>query len=201
MTPRVLQLSAHLGKQHLQLVEGPAVVELQQTQTQPLYPLKHGTKLQQPRIAQPLLLRPGANGQLEFAHGDVDEASSFEVLVHEVCARAQVDADLHRRLALLITPCVEGGAWVARGGLDDARVVHFLQLDVAAWFGVGVGLLKESGPVAYAACHGAHVDQVEVAQWPGPVCFCVVDFIFDVWGNPAIIISFEVYRMLSQLML
>ena len=99
---------------------------------------------------------------------------------------AQVDADLERRLALLVAPRVEGGAWVARGGLDDGRVVHFLQLDVAPWFGVGVRLLEESRPVAYAACHGAHVDQVEVVQWPGPVCFCVVDFIFDVWGDPTL---------------
>ena len=96
---------------------------------------------------------------------------------------------------------MEGGAWVARGGLDGARVVHFLQLDVATRLCVGIGLLEESGPVAYAACHGAHVDQVEVVQWPGPVCFCIVDFIFDVRGDPAILISFVVYRMLSQLML
>jgi hypothetical protein len=201
MTPRILQLRPHFGKQHLQLIEGPAVVELQQAQAQPLYPLKHSAELQQPRVAQPLLLRPGANGQLELAHGDVDEAGGFEVLVHEVRARAQVDADLHRRLALLVTPRVEGGARVARGGLDDSEVVHFLQFDVAAWFGVGVGLLEQSGPVAYAACHGTHVDQFEVVQWPGPVCFCVVDFIFDVWGHPAIVISCEVYRMLLKLML
>ena len=90
MTPRVLQLSAHLGKQHLQLVEGPAVVELQQTQTQPLYPLKHGTKLQQPRIAQPLLLRPYC-----LCHRDVrvEEAAEAAASVERLdCSGAQRQA-------------------------------------------------------------------------------------------------------------
>jgi hypothetical protein len=62
--------------------------------------------------------------------------------------------------------------------LDDAHVVHFLEFNVPAWFGVSVffladrewgeewscffslpeGLFEELVEVADAASHGAHVD-------------------------------------------
>ncbi len=162
MTPRVLQFRPDPRQQNLQLIQRPAIIKLEQPQTQPLNPLQHGTQLQKPRIPKPLLLRPRPNREFKLPDLDINEPCFFKTGLHKLHAGAQIHADFQRGVALLRAPGVECGTWVARCGLDDAEVVHFLELDVASWFGVGVGLQKELVPVADAACHGAHVDEVEV---------------------------------------
>ena len=136
MASRVPQLGAYFGKQYLDLIERPAVVELEQAQTQSLDAVDHGTELQQASVTQAFLFGPRPGGQLEFVHRDVDKACSFQAVFEEGGRGAQVDADFLGRQILLRTPRHERGARIAGCRLHDGFVVHLLQLNVAAWLGV-----------------------------------------------------------------
>ena len=138
MTSRIPQLRPHLRQQNLQLIQTPPRIMRKQPQTKSLNALEHRTQLQQARIPQPLFARPRPNRKFEFMHLDVDEAHALQAGNEQGGGSAQYDAGFARCDALLCAPCCEGGSRDARGGLDYAHVVHFLQLDVAAGFGVSV---------------------------------------------------------------
>ena len=152
MTLLILQLRPNLRQQNLQLVQRPPRIKRKQPQTKPLDPIQHGTQLQQSRIPESLLCRPGPNRQTEFEHVDVDEPGFLEVGAEQGAGGAETETDFQSGFPLLDAPLEERGSGVFGGGLDDAHVVHFLEFDVTAGFDVSMERSELYIPVRIYIC-------------------------------------------------
>ena len=129
-----------------------------------------------------LILWPWPNRYPELLRDDVLKPRLLHPLF-QLTPRIGVLTKVLARLQQRVHPHTDSHVRLHRPVLGVVFEMEILELGIPAWLGVVEGLTHEFGPVGDGASHVADVDKVE-GGLEGPEGFGVVDFEFDVFGDP-----------------
>lgn len=177
-----LQLRLHLRHEHLKLLVRPTPKPRKQRNTIRLQ--RHLDKLYPKppsNLFQALIPGPCSQWNHPLHETNILKPTRFEQTRE---FGRDIETKRLRELAELGEPSV-GGAVFFQGVVVAPEVgAAFGQLDVPAWYEVGVDLGDQGRPVLDRAADGARVDEVEVRGGKGPGKGRIVDLELHVGGDP-----------------